>query len=212
MSRPRKPPAFLAAANVRGSAKLAGLPSDSARLGFFYVVLGEAKLQPIPGLFASREHFRELAGRFARYLDAYIAQGILEGAGKLCARCSAAWGTPPRGALIVHDWHEHQYDPRKLERDRAYEARQAADQARNTDGNPDGNEAQSGGVSGGNPAEFPAPISRRRVREARDERERRTNGLEAEQGGTPEAPREAEDAEATEEEESWLHALSSPDR
>jgi hypothetical protein len=132
MARPRKVPAVLVEATVSGNAKLAALPSDSARLGYFYVVLGKAKTsEPVPGQFASRIHFRELAGRFARYVDDYVDVGLLEVAPKLCARCTARWSSMPprRGVLVVHDWHEHQYDPRKIERQREYEDRQKAAQS-----------------------------------------------------------------------------------
>lgn len=120
MGRPRKPPAFLVTATVRKSDKLAALPGDSARVGFFYVVLGEGKQQKLPGAFPSERHFRELAGRYARFTKDYLAVGILERAGALCERCARHWRFPTDStALVVHDWHEHQYDPGKLLRDRA---------------------------------------------------------------------------------------------
>lgn len=172
MGRPRKPPAYLVGATVRRSAKLAALPNDEARLGFFYVVLAEAKLVDPPGQYESREHFRELAGRFAAYLEDYIRVGILETAGKLCKRCAAAWSAmpPKRLALVVHDWHEHQYDPRKVERQREYEERQRelaeADAAEVSD-------AVSDGISDAKPDEFPTqfptPISHAPVTPARPE-------------------------------------------
>lgn len=129
MARPRKVPAVLVEATVRENGKLAALPSDTARLGYFYICLGAAKLaQPTPGMFTSKLHFREIAGRFARYLEAYLAGGLLEEAPRLCARCRERWSkTPPtRGQIVVHDWHEHQYDPHALERQRAYDERQRA--------------------------------------------------------------------------------------
>jgi hypothetical protein len=147
MGRPRKVPAVLVEATIRRNAKLAALPSDTARLGFFYVVLGDAKLsEPVPGQFASREVFREVAGRWARYLDDYVKVGVLEIAPRLCDRCKAAWSSmPPRsGAVVVHDWHQHQYDPRKVERQREYEDRQRASGAAVSDGVSDGvSDAQS---------------------------------------------------------------------
>ncbi len=123
MARPRKPPAILVTVNVRKSGKLAALPSDTARLGFFYVVLPEAKQADTPGQFVSVAHFKELAGRFARYADDYLRVGILERAGKLCERCAPRWTGLKAGSLVVHDWHDHQYDPRKLERQHAYQER-----------------------------------------------------------------------------------------
>jgi hypothetical protein len=148
MARPRKVPAVLVEATVRGNAKLAALPNDTARLGFFYVVLGEAKLaQPIPGQFASRAHFIEVAGRFASFLEAYISVGVIELGSRLCARCVDKWSAMPprRDALVIHDWHEHQYDPRKIERQREYEERQRGEVS---DGVSD---AHSDGVSDANP-------------------------------------------------------------
>lgn len=153
MGRPRKPPAFLVEATVRSSAKLAELSSDTARLGFFYAVLGEGKLSlPIPGQFVSRNHFRELAGRFAEFTDEYVRVGILEVAPRICERCAKAWAAmPPRtGGVVVHDWHDHQYDPRKVERQRDYEERQRRAQSGVSDAVSDAiSDAQSDGVSDG---------------------------------------------------------------
>lgn len=164
MGRPRKVPAVLVEATVKRNAKLAGLPSDAARLGYFYVVLGDAKLsEPVPGQFASRAVFRDVAGRWARYLDDYIAAGLLEVAPRLCPRCKAQWSAmPPKaGVLVVHDWHEHQYDPRKLERQREYEDRQRAGEDAAAGGVSDGvSDAHSDGVSDANPTGFPTPDSR----------------------------------------------------
>jgi hypothetical protein len=177
MARPRKVPAVLVEATVRGNAKLAALPSDTARLGFFYVVLGAAKTsEPVPGQFASRIHFRELAGRFARYVDDYIRVGVLEVAPRLCARCAARWNgmTPARGALVVHDWHEHQYDPRKIERQREYEERLRASQS---DGVSD---AQSDGVSDGVSDAIPTGDSRGGAPDRVLNVERRTENVESE--------------------------------
>jgi hypothetical protein len=185
MGRPRRAPAFLVDATVRRSAKLAALSNDTARLGFFYAVLAGAKLGDTPGRFASRSLFREVAGRFARYLGEYLEAGILEAAPTLCDRCQAKTRTDPPadGVLIVHDWHEHQYNPGKLDRDRVYE-----------DGHPNrphGSDdaaisvgvsgAQSGAVSGEFPAEFPSAISHARHPRNVEHPPGRTNGLT----GTP---------------------------
>ncbi len=167
MARPRKVPAVLIEATVRRNAKLAALPSDTARLGYFYL-LGDAKLsEPVPGQFASRAVFRDVAGRWARYLDDYIKQGLLEVAPKLCPRCKERWAAmPPRtGALVVHDWHEHQYDPRKLDRQREYEDRQRAEKAPVEDDVSDGvSDAQSDGVSDAVSDANPTGISRASAR------------------------------------------------
>lgn len=154
MPRPRKVPAVLVEATIRTNAKLAALPSDTARLGYFYAVLGEAKLaKPLPGSFASRSHFTELAGRFARFLPHYLAVGVLEAWPSVCDRCREKWSaTPPkRGALVVHDWFDHQYDPRHLDRQAAYEERKRADEGRNGHVS----DAQSDGVSDAEPDEKP---------------------------------------------------------
>lgn len=173
MPRPRKKPAFLVEATVRGNSKLAELSTDTARLGFFYVVLGEGKLSmPLPGAFSSRSQFLEVAGRFAEYLDEYIRVRILEVAPRLCEACAHHWSSmPPRpGALVVHDWHEHQYDPRKIERQREYEDRQRA-AAAVSDGVSD---AISDAVSDANPT----GDSRGRTRSRAANAERRTkNGI-----------------------------------
>lgn len=129
MARPRKVPAVLVEATIRENGKLAELPSDTARLGYVYICLGAAKLlQPVPGVFASKAHFKEVAGRFGRYLTAYLQVGLLEEAPRLCPKCKTAWASmpPARGQIVTHDWHEHQYDPRKIERQREYEDRQRA--------------------------------------------------------------------------------------
>jgi len=162
MGRPRKPPAFLVEATVADSQKLAGLPNDKARLGFFYVVLAKAKTaEPIPGQFASRELFRERAGRFARYLEDYIRVGILEVAPGLCDRCKKAWASmpPKRSTLLVHDWQEHQYDPWKVERQRDYEERlraeAAAEEAARRAAEEAGTAGVSDAISDAKPDEFP---------------------------------------------------------
>lgn len=175
MARPRKVPAVLVEATVKTNGKLADLPSDTSRLGFFYVVLGDAKLSlPVPGQFTSRGQFKEVAGRFARFLEDYIKVGVLEVAPRLCARCKERWSEmPPRsGVLVVHDWHEHQYDPRKIERQREYEDRQ---RGLVSDGVSD---AQSDGVSDALPDAIPTVDSRAPAREPGQRRapnaERRT--------------------------------------
>lgn len=190
MARPRKVPAVLIEATVRRNAKLAGLPSDTARLGYFYM-LGDAKLsEPVPGRFASKAVFRDVAGRWARYLDDYIAAGLLELAPKLCARCKVAWSSmPPKsGVLVVHDWQEHQYDPRKIERQREYEDRQraekaAADEAADqpvSDAVSDRvSDAQSDAQSDSVSDEFPTGDSRGGARDRAPNVERRTENDES---------------------------------
>lgn len=74
--------------------KLAELPNDSARYGWI-VTLCEAKTQRRPGTFASDRHFREVLGRYARFLQDYIGARLLE--------------RDEDGALHVHDWRRHQW-------------------------------------------------------------------------------------------------------
>jgi hypothetical protein len=178
MARPRKVPAVLVEATVRRNAKLASLPSDSARLGYFYL-LGDAKLsEPAPGQFASKAVFRDVTGRWARWLDDYIKVGLLELAPRLCPKCKTAWSAmPPKsGVLVVHDWQEHQYDPRKIERQREYEDRQRAEKEAAEAAVSDGvSDAQSDGVSD----EFPTGDSRGRARDRAPNVERRTTNEES---------------------------------
>lgn len=145
MARPRKAPAFLVTTTVNKSQRLADLPSDSARLGYFYAVLPQAKLAPIQGQFASRTIFREVAGRFARFERSYIAVGVLEVAPNLCDRCKARWKEAPRrGVLVVHDWHEHQYDPNRLDQQRLWDAEHRGVSDRVSDTVSDGYLARAG--------------------------------------------------------------------
>lgn len=216
MARPRKAPAFLVEATVRRNQKLIDLGNDEARLGFFYVVLGEAKLLDPPGQFGSRDHFRELAGRFAPYTEDYIRVGILESGAKLCRRCADKWAAmpPKRQALVVHDWHEHQYDPRKVERQREYEERQREAAEAEAAGVSDGvSDAISDGVSDAKPGEFPTgfptpishapvtPASRDRVGpDASNVEHRTTNGISHEE---IRRPGEREDIAALLERPGW---------
>jgi hypothetical protein len=114
--KPRREPHVMVAAMIGENSKLAGLPNDTARLGYFYVVLGKAKLQRPAGHFASRGHWREVAGRFARYLPQYMTAELIEEAPDLCKRCAPKWPGIVKGALVVHDWHDHQSDPGAAER------------------------------------------------------------------------------------------------
>lgn len=111
MPKPRRDPYVAMDATIRNNAKLAALPSDTARLGWLYVGLGSAKLQRPSGCFRSRAHWHEVAGRFGRYLAQYLDQGLIEQAPKLCERCEAAWPELPAGALVIHDWTRHQTNP-----------------------------------------------------------------------------------------------------
>ena len=96
---------------VRKNRKLAGLPDDTARYGWIAGVLAEAKLQRPGGRFDSRGQLEEAIGRFAAHVDAYLAAGLLEVAGRLCTSCRKIWTALPSGAMVVHDWRSHQRDP-----------------------------------------------------------------------------------------------------
>lgn len=111
MPKPRRDPYVAMDATIRSNAKLAALPSDTARLGWLYVGLGSAKLQRPSGCFRSRAHWNEVAGRFAKHLAQYLSQGLIEEAPRLCERCEAVWPRLPDGSLVVHDWKRHQTDP-----------------------------------------------------------------------------------------------------
>jgi hypothetical protein len=117
----------MVAAMIGENSKLASLPSDAARLGYFYVVLGKAKLQRPSGQFSSRNHWREVAGRFAKFLSNYIAAGLVEEAPNLCGKCAQKWPGLAAGSLIVHDWHDHQSDPGAAERAQEWRRDHAGD-------------------------------------------------------------------------------------
>lgn len=88
--------------------KLTALPSDAARWSWLVIVCA-AKRQRKPGRFADAKHLREVVGRHARHLPAYLAVGLIEPAAD--------------GSLAIHDWAEYQRDPTA-----------AARQARHRDG------------------------------------------------------------------------------
>jgi hypothetical protein len=84
---------------VRKNRKLAGLPDDTARYGWIAGVLAEAKLQRPGGRFDSRGQLEEAIGRFAIYVDNYLAAGLLEVAGRLCTSCRKVWTALPVGVV-----------------------------------------------------------------------------------------------------------------
>lgn len=77
--------------------KMAALPSDSARWGWL-VALSEAKQQRKPGTFAGAAHFKEVVGRYGRWLPDYIRHRLMDEAG---------------GVLVIHDWKKHQWSVTK---------------------------------------------------------------------------------------------------
>lgn len=92
-------PWFLVECALLKHEKLAKLPNDSARFGWF-VVLAEAKLQRKPGRFASEAHFRLVMGRHARFLKAYVSAKLLDRVGD---------------EIHVHDWQRHQWAAAKAQ-------------------------------------------------------------------------------------------------
>ena len=78
--------------------KMAELPNDTCRYGWI-VTLCEAKAQTRPGVFASHCHFREVLGRFGKYLPLYLGARLLE--------------ENEDGSLSVHDWKRHQWAVRQ---------------------------------------------------------------------------------------------------
>lgn len=78
--------------------KLAELPNDTARFGWL-AVLCEAKRQRNAGAFASDRHFREVLGRFGKYLPDYLAARLLE--------------RHEDGSLAVHGWQQYQWAVKK---------------------------------------------------------------------------------------------------
>jgi hypothetical protein len=97
---------------IAGHDKFTELPSDTARLGLIVAVWSAAKKRRPSGVFKNERQFREVAGRYARFLDQYVATGFLHRAPVECssARCRRAFADLPDGAIACHDWHVHQRD------------------------------------------------------------------------------------------------------
>jgi hypothetical protein len=104
---------------IRRSGKMAALPTDTARLGWFYVLV-EAKVQRHLGVFDNKAHFVEVMGRFGKYLDAYQAAGLLHVAPDLCRECKPRHRDAKRGQVIVHDYLREQRDPTNADRQANY--------------------------------------------------------------------------------------------
>lgn len=104
---------------LRRSDKLAALPSDSARLGWVYV-LCESKLQRRLGVFVSRVHFGDVMGRYVRYLNDYIAAGLAHESPALCDRCKASYPEAADGEIVIHDYRREQRDPTNADRQADY--------------------------------------------------------------------------------------------
>lgn len=104
---------------VRRSGKLASLPSDSARLGYFYV-LTEAKVQRHMGVFDNRAHFTEVLGRFGRWLPDYLRVGLVHEAPALCDECTKRNPRVKDAEIVVHDFQREQRDPTNAERQATY--------------------------------------------------------------------------------------------
>lgn len=124
---------------ARRSAKLAQLPSDSARLGYFYLLL-EAKVQRDMGVFEGRAHFVDVMGRFGRYVPDYLRVEVLHEAPVKCAECRDRYGALRRGQLVVHDFLREQRDPTAADRMAGYRERWRDD---HSDGGSDGDVTDS---------------------------------------------------------------------
>lgn len=118
MPDPRRTPWIAIDVDIRKDVRVADLPSDGARWGYVAGVLAESRLQSPRGVFGSRATFEEAVGRFARYLEQYLAVGLMERAPKLCDRCAAAHPDLRQGALVVHNWGPKQSDPTSADRAR----------------------------------------------------------------------------------------------
>lgn len=113
MARERKAyePWFAVKVGIRANHKIVDLSCDTARWGWIAGVLAQAKLQRPGGRFRSRAVLEEEIGRFAPYVDEYLAVALLEVAPALCKDCAAAIGVVPAGEIVIHDWRHHQRDP-----------------------------------------------------------------------------------------------------
>lgn len=111
---------------IRRSGKMAGLPTDTARLGWIYVLV-EAKVQRSLGVFDNKAHFVEVLGRFGKHFDAYRAAGLLHVAPDLCADCKARHRDAKKGQVVVHDYRREQRDPTVADRVAAHRERHADD-------------------------------------------------------------------------------------
>jgi hypothetical protein len=106
---------------ARRSGKIAALPSDAARLGYFYTLL-EAKVQRHMGVFDNRAHFVEVLGRFGRFLPDYLAVGLAHEAPGLCPECSRRNPGITPGEIVIHDFQREQRDPTATERQQRWRA------------------------------------------------------------------------------------------
>jgi hypothetical protein len=131
---------------ARRSGKIAGLPSDAARLGYFYTLL-EAKVQRVMGVFDCRAHFVEVLGRFGRYLPDYLAAGLLHEAPALCPECKRRHRDAKRGQIIVHDYLREQRDPTNADRQAAWRGAHGDDE-NNADRNGDERDNVTPSVTG----------------------------------------------------------------
>jgi hypothetical protein len=121
MPRDREP-WFKVKIGVRRSGKLAALPTDGARLGYFYL-LAEAKVQRRMGEFDNRAHFAEVLGRFGRWLPDYVAAGLVHEAPLACDDCRRHHPGVRAGAIVVHDYLREQRDATHADRQAAYRDR-----------------------------------------------------------------------------------------
>ncbi len=131
---------------ARRSGKLAGLPSDTARLGYFYTLL-EAKVQRRMGVFDNRAHFVEVLGRFGKHLSSYLEVGLVHEAPGLCAECRRRHPNARKGQIVVHDYLREQRDPTNADRQAAWRESHGED-GDNDDRNDDRNGSDDDDVTG----------------------------------------------------------------
>lgn len=107
MTDAQKDPHVLISARIGASQKMLALPSHRARWGWI-VMLGQAKLQRPPGLFASLAQLRFLAGEFRDCVTPWLDAKLIHAAPNLCERCATSYGTLEGGEVVVHDFIAHQ--------------------------------------------------------------------------------------------------------
>lgn len=145
---------------LRRSGKIADLPSDSARIGWIYVLL-EAKVQRRMGMFDSAQHFDQVMGRFGKHMKSYIEVGLLHQAPIRCAECRPRHPDARPGELVVHDYRKEQRDATNADRQAAYRERHAVEDEPESNGNRNG--ANNGTVT----ADVTPPVTATVTRDSR---------------------------------------------
>jgi hypothetical protein len=116
MMPPRHKPWIKVDADADQSDKVAGLPSHSARWGWFRTMC-RAKTQRRMGVFAGPQHLRQLLGTEGRYVPDLVKAGLLHVWPTDCYRCAADYTADATdGDLVVHDYRREQRDPTNADR------------------------------------------------------------------------------------------------